>query len=281
MSGRGVRTGPIQSLIFALIVTLICFIFLQGALSELAYSYMKYKETELFAKIPTMSVADIKEGQIVKLMLKSKYTGNMQSFYGKYDCVFCITKYLEYFKGYRNSTGSRIVKDDQGPDQIVLESDGKDYSFSVVNPKPELFFKNTFNYIRNNVNMLYQPTTKVKFEPNDYVIKENFISPAEDVVVYGKVKKIIPDESNKITRIEFEEYPFANIKEIDIFKVINNNDSAPYIISTKLPASLLLEFQSENNIMNTVLTNAPMFIIPLIVLLVFWMMFLGSIFRRL
>lgn len=113
------------------------------------------------------------------------------------------------------------------------------------------------------------------------------IVPAEDVLIFGQVKKIVPDASNGLISIEFQcielTDPFENFKLFysNLFKAFFSNELTSYVVSTKSDLELGEELNSLEGSMGIMLFGLAFCIIPLIIILAVWSSFIKSILSRL
>ncbi|MGD9581689.1 MAG: hypothetical protein AB7V50_09975 [Vampirovibrionia bacterium] len=280
---RSFSQGPVGRLYSAIIGTIFCFIFLSIGISMILSGYVRYIDSNVYAATPITSVDNIKEGQVVKLCLKAKPVKTIESFQSKLPCVYYITRYLRYNRyteGILMFTIDNVIKK---PNNIILESGGKDYSFSLLDPMADLFFNKTFTFIKNVKTNVYEPTTKIEFATGDYVIEENVIFPSENVIVFGKVNKIIPDSYNNITKIEFTKIEFIEPLEnfakcyYYLFKAIFEKDVSHYVISTKDDVSLEKELKLFDRTGSQIILGFVMCLIFVVILISSWSLFMKSL----
>lgn len=287
MSRRSSGPGPISSLIGAVFGTAFCSIFLIVGCSLALYGYVKYNDAGIYSKTPVVSVSDIKEDQIAKFILKSESINSYEATYSKTPCVFYRLEYVSYSEDSDGDLTSSVDEIKSAPDQLTLESNDKRYLVSLVNPQAEFYFKNTLTYLKNWQTKQYEPTTKIEFRSGDNIVRENFIAPEEDVLIFGKVKKIIPGTVDGLTTIEFKNIelgdPFNNIGLFysNLFNALLSNELTSYIVSTKPSDSLDEELNSMENTTGLIFFGLIFCIIPIIIVVAVWFSFIKSILSRL
>lgn len=279
--------GPISSFISAIAATLFLSIFFLVGSTLALYGYVKYKDAGVYSQTPVISVADIKEGEIVKFVLKSQSINSHEASFSKLPCVFYQTQYISFYEDSDGDLSSTIDELKKAPDQLTLESKDKNYQISLIKPPAELYFKNTFTYLKNLQTNVYEPTAKSDFGSGDYIIKENVISPDEDVLVFGKISKIIPTSVDGLTSLEFQNIdlsdPFTNVVLFytGLVESILSNELTSYIVSTKSDKDLNIELKSMEKTTGLIYFGLAFCIIPAIILIGVWFTFIKSIFTRL
>lgn len=278
------QPGP---LVTAICVTVIGSIFLLVGVSLALYGYVNYKDAGVYSKTSVIPVADIKEGEVVKIVLNSQSINTYESPNSKIPCVFCQLKYFHYDEDSDGVIRDYLDKTKTKPGLLILESNTKKYLISLLNPRADFYFNNTFVYLKNPKTQQYEPTTKIEFRSGDNIIKENIISPGEQVLVFGKVKKITPGIEDGITTIVFQNIeipePFDNLGLFyeKLFKASLSNELTSYIISTKPEASLGDELHAIRETTGLILFGLAFIIIPLIIIISVWLSFIKSLFRLL
>lgn len=278
------QPGPLTT---AICITVICSIFLIIGASLASYGYVKYKDAAIYSKTSVSPVADIKEGNVVKIVLNSQTKTTYESPYSKIPCVFYQLQYIHYDENSDGVVSDYLDKTKREPATLTLDANNKQYLISLVNPRAEFYFKNTFTYLKNTKTFQYEPTSKMEFRSGDNIIKENIISPGEEVLVFGKVKRFVPAINGGISTIEFQKKqlpePFSNLGLFysHLYEAIVSNELTSYIISTRTEEALDDELHSIGNTTGLILFGLAFTIIPLIIIIGVWLMFIKSKFKLL
>lgn len=275
-------TGPFKT---AICVTVICSIFLLVGLSLTTYGYVKNKDADVYSQTPITSISDIKHGKVVKLLFDSQRINTFESPYSKLSCVFYQLQYIHFEEDSDGAIDDYLDKTITQPALLTLDSKDKKYLVSLVNPKASVYFKNTFTYLKDPKTQQYNPTTKLEFSDGDKIIKENLISPGEEILVFGKVKKIVPAVADGLTTIEFQyiELPDPFI-DIGLFyekltQAALSNELTSFIISTKSESSLDNDLHDIGETTGLIIFGLVFTIVPLIIILGVWYLWIKSIFK--